>query len=309
MPQSASTFTIAGIDFQTPLTENITDTLFTEKKIHLDMLRLDQVDHFISGNKIFKLRYYLERALENNIKSIVTFGGAYSNHLAATAYACKKCGIKSIGIVRGEEPKILSPTLRFCVQQGMKLIFLERKLYQLTSQKKSIEIPELRELKDFILIPEGGYGIEGRHGAESINTFFDQKSYTHICVPVGTSTTFGGIVHNISNAKVLGFPALKGLNDIKERMFFLGIEKTNWEIISSYHFGGYAKLDKKVINFMGEFYRKHHIPLDFVYTGKMMYGVYDLIKQDFFENGARILCLHTGGLQGNKSLPQGTLPY
>ncbi|MEO6869131.1 MAG: pyridoxal-phosphate dependent enzyme [Ginsengibacter sp.] len=309
MPQSSSTFMIAGIEFQTPLLENIKDEFLSKKSIHLDILRLDQVDSYISGNKIFKLRYYLENAIKNNIKTIVTLGGAYSNHLAATAYACKKCGLMSIGIVRGEEAKNLSPTLQFCLQHGMKLIFLERKLYKHISKKDSIEIPELEELKDFIIIPEGGYSIEGSSGAESITSFFDQNSYSHICVPVGTATTLSGIVNTISSAKVLGFTALKGLNDINERMLFLGTKETNWEIISAYHFGGYAKYDKNLTNFMSEFYLKHHVPLDFVYTGKMMFGVYDLIKKEFFENGSRILCMHTGGLQGNKSLLPGSLPY
>lgn len=302
MPQSTSTFTIAGIELQTPLIENIKDVILSEKRIHLDMLRLDQVDPFISGNKIFKLRYYIERALENNIKTIVTFGGAYSNHLAATAYACKKCGLKSIGIIRGERPEYLSPTIQQCLKHDMELIFLKRQLYKDITRNESLKIPGVENLDSYIIIPEGGYGIEGRHGAESITTFFDQGSYTHICVPVGTATTMSGIASTISCSKVLGFPALKGLNDIKERMLFLETKKINWEIIDSYHFGGYAKWNDDLINFMKNFYRKHHIPLDFVYTGKMMYGVYDLINHNFFENGARILCIHTGGLQGNKSL-------
>lgn len=309
MPQSASTFTIAGIVLQIPIIENITDTLFSEKKVQVAMLRLDKVDPYISGNKIFKLRFFLKRALENNIKTIVTLGGAFSNHLAATAYACKKCDLKSIAIVRGEKPLKLSPTLQFCLLQDMQLIFVERDLYQDISKGELDKFPGLEELNNYIIIPEGGYGIEGSLGAESITTFFDQNLYTHICVPVGTATTLSGIVNNISKEKVLGFPSLKGLNDIKERMNFLGTEKTNWEIISSYHFGGYAKYNQNLIHFMGEFYYKHHIPLDFVYTGKMMYGVYDLIKNNYFEDGSRILCLHTGGLQGNKSLPQDTLPY
>ena len=309
MPQSASTFTIAGIVLQIPIIENITDTLFSEKKVQVDMLRLDKVDPYISGNKIFKLRFFLKRALENNTKTIVTLGGAFSNHLAATAYACKKCDLKSIAIVRGEKPLKLSPTLQFCLLQDMQLIFVERDLYQDISKGELDKFPGLEELNNYIIIPEGGYGIEGSLGAESITTFFDQNLYTHICVPVGTATTLSGIVNNISKEKVLGFPSLKGLNDIKERMNFLGTEKTNWEIISSYHFGGYAKYNQNLTHFMGEFYYKHHIPLDFVYTGKMMYGVYDLIKNNYFEDGSRILCLHTGGLQGNKSLPQDTLPY
>lgn len=309
MPQSASTFTIAGLELQTPQIENIKEPLFSKKRISVDILRLDEVHRFISGNKIFKLQYYLERALATEIKTILTFGGAYSNHLSATAYASKKCGIKSIGIVRGEEPKSLSPTLQFCLQQDMQLIFAIRQLYQNISKDEVGKFPGLEDLKDFLFIPEGGYGSEGRHGAESITTFFDENSYTHICVPVGTATTLGGIVNNTSNSKVLGFPALKGLNDIKERMLSLGTEKTNWEIIDTYHFGAYARYDEKLIYFMSEFYNKQHIPLDFVYTGKMMYGVYDLIKNNYFENSARILCIHTGGLQGNKSLPENLLPY
>ncbi len=309
MPQSTSTFTIAGIELQTPIIKNIKEAFFSKREIHVDILRLDEVHPFISGNKIFKLRYYFEMALENKISTIVTFGGAYSNHLAATAYLCKKCGLKSLGIVRGEEPKNLSPTLRFCVQQDMRLIFVDRQLYHNNTRNNSFKIPGIENLENYIIIPEGGYGKEGSNGAELITTFFIQGAYTHICVPVGTATTLSGIVNKISGAKVIGFPALKGLNDIKERMLFLETEKTNWEIISSYHFGGYAKYDEKLIHYMSTFFNKHQIPLDFVYTGKMMYGVYDLINHNFFENGARILCLHTGGLQGNKSLPKNSLPF
>ncbi|MEO5501151.1 MAG: pyridoxal-phosphate dependent enzyme [Ginsengibacter sp.] len=309
MPQSASTFTIAGLEMQTPQINNIKEVFFSEKQVTVDILRLDKVHQFISGNKIFKLQYYLERALANKIKTIMTLGGAYSNHLAATAYACKKCGIKSIGIVRGEEPKSLSPTLQFCLQHDMQLKFAERQLYQNISKGEVGKIDWLEDFKDFIVIPEGGYGSEGRHGAESITTFFDENSYKHICVPVGTATTLAGIVNKTSNSKVLGFPALKGLNDIQERMLSLGTGKTNWEIIHGYHFGGYARYDEKLIHFMSEFYNEHHIPLDFVYTGKMMYGIYDLIKNNYFQNSARILCIHTGGLQGNKSLSENLLPY
>ncbi|MBS1736983.1 MAG: pyridoxal-phosphate dependent enzyme [Bacteroidetes bacterium] len=309
MPQPLTKFTVAGIELKLPLIEIIDDQLLIEKGIQLKMLRLDQVDSTISGNKIFKLHYYLENALKNNIKSIVTFGGAYSNHLAATAYACKKSGLNSIGIVRGERPQCPSPTLQFCAQQGMELIYTARKLYQNISQKNSFDLPELDTKKDFITIPEGGYGIEGSRGAGGIPAFFDQNIYSHVCLAVGTGSTLSGIANNLTTAKILGFPALKGLKDIEERMLFLGTKKTNWQIIPDYHFGGYAKYDASLISFMSTFYHHHQIPLDFVYTGKMMYGVYDLIHKGFFEKGAQILCIHTGGLQGNQSFPKGTLPY
>ena len=285
------------------------DTLFSEKEIELSILRLDEVHPEISGNKFYKLIYFLEEAGKSSHKTIITFGGAYSNHLAATAFACKEAGIKSIGIVRGEKPLTLSPTLSFCINQGMDLKFISRSDYKSISDH--IFLRELENIYgEHILIPEGGYSEKGANGASLITGYFT-KSYSHICLAVGTATTFAGMINGVDHgSKILGFDILKNRNDLKDRLKYLKAdENADYELISDYHFGGYAKKTNELLEFMNEFYRKHAIPLDFVYTGKMMFGLYDIISKNYFPKGSKILCIHTGGLQGNNSLPKNTLIY
>ena len=294
---------------QTPQTTILYDQLFDDKEIELSMLRLDEVHPEISGNKFYKLIYFLEEAAKSTHKTIITFGGAYSNHLAATAFACTQAGIECIGIVRGEKPSTLSPTLTFCINHGMHLQFISRTEFKLISDQSFLTELE-RNYGDHILIPEGGFSEKGAKGASLITGYF-QDSYTHVCLPAGTATTFAGIMNGTRNkSKILAFDILKNRDDIENRLQFLKAGKNeNYEIIAGYHFGGYAKKTNELLQFMNEFYRKHTIPLDFVYTGKMMFGVYDLISKNYFAKGAKILCLHTGGLQGNQSLSKGTLNY
>ena len=282
--------------------ENLKDNLLSEKGLNLDVLRLDEIDPVISGNKLFKLWYYLEEAETTN-KKIITFGGAYSNHLAATAIACSERGIPATGIVRGERPPDLSHTLKFCMSKGMELIFISREEYD---KKKVIE----EKNDSSILIPEGGYGLQGTAGASLINSFYDATSYTHICTSVGTGTTLAGIIRK-NETCYLGFSALKNLTDFKERIDRLRPEETfnNYKIINDYSFGGYAKKDKALLSFMNDFYTKFNIPTDFVYTGKMFFGVWDMISNNYFSKGSKLLCLHTGGLQGNLSLAYGSLEF
>jgi 1-aminocyclopropane-1-carboxylate deaminase len=243
-------------------------------------------------------------------KTIITFGGAYSNHLAATAFACKKMGLKSIGFVRGEKPKVLSSTLLFCLEQEMQLEFINR-----ASFKKIKDNQFLFSLKEKysepILIPEGGFSVMGAEGAALITQFFKDQPFTHVCLAVGTATTFAGIINGSENeTEIIGFSVLKNLNDIKERLSELKVNPDRkFSSINDYHFGGYAKRTSNLISFMNDFYTQHAIPLDFVYTGKMMYGVFDLIKKNYFPRNSKVLCIHTGGLQGNKSLPAGTLQF
>ncbi len=278
--------------------------------VTLSVLRLDKIDPEISGNKIFKLHFYLEEALAEK-KKVITFGGAYSNHLAATAAACKRNNLASIGIVRGEKPITLSHTLSFCEKQAMKLKFISREEYK---QKNDIcFINKLTdEFGEYILIPEGGFGRKGMYGASKITSYYESTKYSHICCPVGTGTTLAGLISS-SNKKVqfIGFSALRGLDDFDERMFLLLRDKsyTNYILNNDFHFGGFAKRTPELIAFMNTFYLKNKIPTDFVYTGKMMFGIYNLIKNHFFESGSKVLCIHTGGLQGNRSLPGGTLCF
>ncbi|HEV2832585.1 MAG TPA: 1-aminocyclopropane-1-carboxylate deaminase [Hanamia sp.] len=296
--------------FKKPTICVIKDDVAKGKNIEISMLRLDEIHPIISGNKIFKLYYFLEEAQKTSHKIVITFGGAYSNHLAATAFACKRLSLKSIGFVRGEKPKVLSPTLLFCLEQKMQLEFISR-----TSYKKITDNNFLFSLKEkygaHILIPEGGFSEMGAKGASLITQFFKGQTFTHVCLAVGTATTFAGIMNSPENAMgIMGFSVLKNLNDIDERLSELKVNPhQKFSFISDYHFGGYAKRTSGLISFINDFYTQHAIPLDFVYTGKMMYGVFDLIKKNYFPHNSKILCIHTGGLQGNKSLPAGTFKF
>jgi 1-aminocyclopropane-1-carboxylate deaminase len=282
--------------------------LTQQKKVQLQVLRLDKVHPIVSGNKIFKLHYFIE-SLQN--KKVITFGGAYSNHLVATAFTCKQNNIDCIGIVRGEQPKELSHTLLHCIEYGMQLIFISRKEYDKKDTTSFIE--ELKnKYDDCIIIPEGGYNIKGAEGAAAIMDHISSDA-THICCAVGTATTIAGLLLNAKpHQNIIAFPVLKGLTDIEQRLVFLtggNFNKQQLHVEYNYHFGGYAKKTPELIQFMNELYNEHQLPTDFVYTAKMMYGIMDLIKKDFFLPGSKICCVHTGGLQGNLSLPKNTLTF
>ncbi len=290
---------------------NIIENKFIiDKAPSISILRLDKVHPEVSGNKIFKLYYFLQEAVLSQRK-IITFGGAYSNHLAATAAACKIYGIDCIGIVRGEKPKNLSHTLLFCKKQGMRLEFISRENYKM-KDSKDFEIKLTADLREHILIPEGGCCKKGVEGAELISNFYSKADYTHICAPVATATTLAGLIKSsLPKQKIIGFSVLKTLDDFENRLESL-IGKPiidNYALINDYHFGGYAKKTGELILFMNRFYEDFKIPTDFVYTAKMMFGIFDLIKKNYFPKGSKILCIHTGGSQGNFSLPPGILNF
>ncbi len=288
----------------------IYDDAWNKRDITVSILRLDKIHPVISGNKIFKLYYFLKKAIAAN-KKILTFGGAYSNHLAATAAACKELKLDCIGVVRGDKPVKLSHTLLFCQQHGMQLQFVSRDEYAKREVSKYLQSHQQNE-EEYIIIPEGGYSHEGVEGAAIICQYLKDKNFTYVCCSVGTATTLAGIVSGTNaHVEVIGFSALKNLTDFEKRMQFLLQDKinSNYTLISDYHFGGYAKKNDQLITFMNRFYQKHSIPLDFVYTAKMMFGVYDLLKKGYFLSHSNIVCIHTGGLQGNASLPAGTLTF
>lgn len=288
----------------------IESDLTKEKNVSLSILRLDKIHPVISGNKLFKLHYFLEDANNSSHKKIITFGGAYSNHLAAAAFAGRQCGLQTIGIIRGEKPKELSHTLQFCQQQGMYLEFITKAEYA-SKEKESFLMSINKKFGEHTLIPEGGFGQHGVRGAAIISDYFKDEDYTHVCCSVGTATTLAGIVSSASIAQqIIGFSALKNIDDLKIRMQHLSFDhKTNYNIAGDYHFGGYAKKTDELISFMNIFFESHHVPLDFVYTAKMMFGVNDLIRKNYFLPNSKILCIHTGGLQGNLSLPMGMLNF
>lgn len=293
-----------------PPIQLLSDQLYNSKRIRVSMLRLDLLHPVLSGNKIFKLHYFLKDAKTSIEKKVITFGGAYSNHLAATAFACGKEDLEAIGIVRGEKPKTLSHTLKYCLQHGMKLEFISRDAF-----KKIHSVEFARNLISthgfHTLIPEGGFSIAGAKGAAHILELSDLTAFTHICCPVGTATTLAGLIYNCKQETIIqGFSVLKNMSDIEQRLKILEIPSgKKYSIVHDYHFGGYAKKSGELINFINLFYKGNKIPLDFVYTGKMMFGVIDHARKNLYPSGANILCIHTGGLQGNHSLPAETFIF
>jgi len=288
-------------DLKKITTDEIRDPLLQNKNVQLYALRLDKIHPVISGNKWFKLKYHLDNFNAGNYNGIITFGGAWSNHIVATACACYLKKIKCIGIIRGERPEQLSNTLIEAANYEMDLKFISREKY---SQKNSNEFlgSIKKEFPGYYIIPEGGAGKEGEKGASEILEYADGKKYTHIACAVGTGTMFNGISAAASvNQNILGIVALKGWK--------VGNEKNNTEMFLDYHFGGYAKYNLTLINFMNEFFRLTNIPTDIVYTGKLVFALFDLIKKDHFPQGSKILMIHSGGLLGNASLQKGSLIF
>jgi 1-aminocyclopropane-1-carboxylate deaminase len=270
----------------------------------IDILRLDLVHPLISGNKWYKLKYNLAYALQGGYSSVLTFGGAYSNHLHATAVAAKQAGLTAIGVVRGlHAADNLTPTLLACREYGMELRFVSREDYAMKESESWLQ--ELaRDFNEPFIIPEGGANVYGREGAGEIGKFI-APDYTHVCISVGTGTSFIGIRNSLPTTQtMLGFAPMKGGSYLKAYIANL-LDKSqhnNWLLFDEWHYGGFGKWTEELVRFMNDFYSQNHVPLDVVYTAKMMSGVKDLIEQDFFPPSANILCIHTGGLQGNASV-------
>ncbi len=291
--------------------DKLESRFLTENDVSVTVLRLDKIHDEVSGNKLFKLHYFVEECFHFKNKTMITFGGAFSNHLVATAFLCKEKGIKSVGIVRGEEHKMLSHTLQRCQEFGMQLQFITREAYKYIDNTKFLS--DLKnKFGECTIVPEGGFSNEGARGASLIMNILKYEKYSHICTSVGTATTSAGLLmNNENNAQIIAVPIIKNMTDIKERIQQLTnySYKNNLTIFSDYHFGGYAKYNNELLYFMNRFYTDYTIPIDFVYTAKMMYAIFDKIKNGYFERGSKIVCLHTGGLQGNKSLPPESLIF
>lgn len=273
-----------------------------KKGVEVAVMRLDQIHHLVSGNKFFKLKYNLEEAKKLGKKVLLTFGGAFSNHIYATAFAANLAEFQSIGIIRGEEASRANPTLAHAERIGMQLHFVDRESYR---RKNSSEfMGNLRaRFGDFYLIPEGGTNALAILGSKEILTE-SIDAFTHICVSIGTGGTFVGLAASLKcHQKLLGFSSLKGDFIHQEIETLLSTHQIytegSLEIRNEYHFGGYGKHKLKQIEFMKGFYSEFKIPLDPIYTGKMFFGVWDLITKDHFPAGSKILLIHTGGLQGN----------
>jgi 1-aminocyclopropane-1-carboxylate deaminase len=277
------------------LTQKITTF---NKNISLFIRREDLIHPFISGNKFRKLKYNLVQAKAENHHTLLTFGGAFSNHIAATAFAGKEYDFKTIGIIRGDELEskiLINPTLKFAQECGMKFKFVTREKYRHKTEAEFIENLK-NEFGNFYYVPEGGTNEFAVKGCEEILTQEDSQ-YDFVCCSVGTGGTISGLINSVlPHQKVLGFPALKG-DFLKEEIRKFAFND-NWELITDYHFGGYGKVKTELIAFINQFYLENKIPLDPIYTGKMVFGVMDLINTNYFPDDSKILLIHTGGIQG-----------
>lgn len=269
-----------------------------QQGLELFIKRDDLIDREVSGNKWRKLKYFYLDAKEKGFSKWATFGGAFSNHIAATAAFGKKSGMETIGFIRGEESSIKNSTLTKAHENGMKLVFLNRKEYKEIRENGFKELEQ--KYPQHYFIPEGGYGILGTLGCKELVSEINQE-FDYIACACGTSTTLAGISRGLSeNQKAIGFPVLKEGNYLWESLKNLNAITDKIELQTSYHFGGYAKINTELVDFIHDFYSRSKIPLDLVYTGKMMFGLFDLIRKNHFQNGTKILTLHTGGLQGNE---------
>ena len=282
-------------------TKEISLPVLIEKEVRLFIKRIDKIHPFVSGNKWFKLKYNLLEAKKQGLNTLLTFGGAYSNHISATAFAAKEKGISSIGIIRGEEHLPLNPTLRFAIDNGMKLHYISRSNYKEKTSANFLEALK-NQFGDFYLISEGGTNELAIQGAKEILDTNDTQDY--ICCPVGTGGTIAGIINASNNLQtVIGFPAIKGFKQL-EKDINNWTNSTNYKFINDYVGNGYAKINKDLVAFINEFNALHNVPLDGIYTGKMMMGILDLVGKDYFPKGSSILAIHTGGLQGNKGMSE-----
>jgi 1-aminocyclopropane-1-carboxylate deaminase len=281
---------------QTPILE-LKDSLLQEANVRL-LIKCEYLNHpLVSGNKWWKLRYNLVEAARLGKKRLLTFGGAYSNHIYATAATANELGFELVGIIRGEETLPLNSTLAFAKGKGMQLHYVTREDYRKKTepdfQKKLTDL-----FGDFYLIPEGGTNELAVKGCEEFGKQLNREvEFDYLCLPVGTGGSIAGMISGFdAEKKIIGFPALKGAQFL-EREIRTYTDKENWQLMYDYHFGGYAKSKKELTDFMEQFERAHNIPLDPIYTAKMMFGIFDLVKQGFFKRGSTLLIVHTGGLQ------------
>ena len=274
----------------------------------VDLLRLDLLHPIVSGNKFYKLQFYIAAAIENGVSKVASFGGPYSNHIVALAYTAKEAGLKSIGYIRTNADEPMTPSLKDAKAYGMELVYLGRTDFQ--SKKASI-LQSSEAMTDFYFIDEGGYGTIGAKGAATILTEQNTVHYDYIICAVGTGTMLAGCINAASpNQKIIGIPVLKNEGSIESEINALIEDKNRtYTLLHQFHQGGYAKTNPMMLDFMNRLWDTEKIPTDIVYTSKLLFGVEQLIQENYFEKDASILVIHSGGLQGNRSLPAGSLKF
>ncbi len=318
-----------SVIFFPPPIQQINSEIIRSAGVDLYVLRLDLMHPWVNGNKWFKLKYNLLEAKEKNFTTLLTFGGAYSNHIYATAAAGNLFGFRTIGVIRGEERLPLNPTLSFAVQQGMQLVYMNREMYR---QRNTPVVEEYLQQRfgEVFIIPEGGSNLNGVRGCmeiigDAMPTAVTERSrsagyayaFDRICVACGTATTLTGIALSLHQGqRAIAFPVLKNGAFLAQEIESLltnylasdlpapSNSPASWELVCDYHFGGYAKVNDELLLFSQQFTQEHGVPLDYVYTAKMFYGVMDLLKQGFFSKGDSLLLVHTGGLQGNVGMEE-----
>jgi len=307
--------------------QSIESELTKKQGLSLSVLRLDILDFYVGGNKLFKLKYNLEEVKKLGHTKIVTFGGAWSNHLAAVAgVISQESKVQSqerefIAVVRGEEPKEYSETLKFCKERGMQFHFVSREEYRKKNEPEFIQ--ELKnKFGDFYLLPEGGSNELAVKGCKEILNYIN-TDFDFVCCPVGSGGTIAGLASGLKEGQIaLGFVALKGgeyMQDVITKLLTPGplssaiaegsplkgeklIHAPNLKY--DYHFGGFAKTTPELLSFKKNFEKEFGFELDYIYTAKMFYGIFDLIQKNYFPAGTKIVAIHTGGLQGNKGFTE-----
>ena len=287
------------------------------KDVKINILRLDILRAEVQGNKYFKLKYNLQQAKELKLETLLTFGGEYSNHIHATAIAGKKAGFKTIGIIRGDELEIPTSTLQDAINNGMQILYLNRTDFRIA--RKLVNENNLAEFYEILnrneiqidrnktyVIPEGGTNTLALKGTSEILDFAKEIDYKTVCCAIGTAGTIAGIISSVDKDKhILGFPALKGNFFEKEITHLLtnfnNETYTNWKLKHDYHFKGFGNFNEALIDFINSFYETYHIPLCTLYTGKMFFGIFDMIDKGLLSNEDKLLAIHTGGLQGREA--------
>lgn len=272
--------------------------LAEEKGIQVYIKRDDLIHPEVSGNKWRKLKYNIEEALNNNCDSLLTFGGAYSNHILAAAVAGNQFGLKTIGIIRGEEHLPLNPTLQQAADNGMQLEYIDRTTYREKDNSEFL-INLQKQYPTAFIIPEGGANEYGIRGSEDIISEIKQEiDFDYLTVDCGTGATIAGLINASNNEQVIGIPVLKAQDYFEDYIQKHCPNKNNYKLYHDYHFGGYAKWKPELLDFMRWFYNETGIKTDPIYTGKQAYALIDLLKKDVFPKGSKVVFLHTGGLQG-----------
>ena len=289
---------------QVPI-ERFDHSILTQHSVQVDVKRDDLIHPIVSGNKLYKLHYNLEAFASGGYKTLVTFGGAYSNHLHALAYVGNELDVPAVGIIRGEQLLPLNPTLKDCVGWGMVLEPVSRSVYR---QKE-----QATEIKDILsayhkpyLVPEGGGNALGVKGASLMLDSVNQENYDYIVLASGTGATVAGVIHaSLSSVKVIGVATLKGASwmaqEVRDHLLSMNCHKTNWKINCDYHFGGYGKKNTELNEFVNKIATESGLLIEPIYTGKALYALLDLVSQGEIEKGSRVLFIHTGGLQGART--------